>query len=291
MTRLNNLLIRPILAEDLAAVKAFCQRTWSDESDYIPHVLDRWVSASDGQVLVAVLDHEPVGMARIVKLSSTEGWWEGLRVNRDYRRLGIATALTEASIDMSRNLGFSTIRTSVKTNNTVMQSYLRKLQFVQIEDYAIYRAAAIPQSDSGLVRLKPREFTRAWTLIEQSNASSNPQFYVPSGARWRVITESALTQLLERQWVWGIACNGEIEGLFIRSEMNNPDGTLWNGLLTGTSLGQSAGLINMRYLAHQLGFSLVGGFFPYSQPCNRLLATAGYQLSDPHAFHLYELQV
>ncbi len=104
---LEGVVVRPALASDKAAVLQFCQQTWPDIEDYIASVWDKWMADVSGQILVALLNERPVAMARVVRLSDVEGWWEGLRVEPQYRGRGLVSVLEHAVKQYFREVGVS----------------------------------------------------------------------------------------------------------------------------------------------------------------------------------------
>jgi GNAT superfamily N-acetyltransferase len=157
--------IRLVQPSDRGQILNFCQHTWEDEADYIPDVWDLWVNDPLGHILVAVLDNQPVGMTRLVQLSPTEGWWEGLRVDRDYRQQGIGSLLCQAAIDTAQSLGLSTLRTCVSVKNTLMHAFMQNRGFIPQGDYAVYQADAVVDAPSTLQALGSADLDTVWATI------------------------------------------------------------------------------------------------------------------------------
>jgi len=97
-------LIRPATREDRDSIIAFCQNTF-DWGDYIEEVIDDWLDCGEGVLLTAVCEGKPAGMARVAMITPREAWFEGLRVDREFRRLGVGSALTTACIQEARQRG------------------------------------------------------------------------------------------------------------------------------------------------------------------------------------------
>src|SRR5438034_11761320 len=110
--------IRPARAEDREAALAFCTQTWS-WGDYIGYVWDKWLHNPNGQLLVATADSKPVGVANMQMLDKTNAWLESLRVDPDYRRQGIARALTEESLLKALRRGATCARLMIESTNEV----------------------------------------------------------------------------------------------------------------------------------------------------------------------------
>jgi GNAT superfamily N-acetyltransferase len=285
----DNLQICRAHPDDKAVILGFCQHTWEDEADYIPDVLDLWINDPLGHILVAVLNNQPVGMTRLVQLSPTEGWWEGLRVDRNYRQQGIGSLLCQAAIDTAQSLGLATLRTCVSVKNTLMQTFVQHRGFIPQGDYAVYQADAIADAPSSLQAFSFADLNTIWATISHLTLDNSRLLFVPKGAKWQALTQNALAQLLTKGWVWGLGQGNAINGLFIRSQMEDPDGTLWIGWLGGTSASLGPTLEGMRCLAHQQGFKAIGGFVPQVAPLLDLMHEKGYQFADTAAYRVYEL--
>jgi GNAT superfamily N-acetyltransferase len=103
--------LRDATLQDKAHVLQFTANTW-EFGDYIEHVYDDWLADTTGRFIV--LEEEATGrIAAIDKLSfqsPAEAWFEGLRVNPDFRGHGLAGRLQKYMIEQSRAYGARTLR-------------------------------------------------------------------------------------------------------------------------------------------------------------------------------------
>ncbi|MBA2557064.1 MAG: hypothetical protein H0V12_06950 [Chloroflexi bacterium] len=106
---------------------AFATRTW-DGWDYIPGAWDDWLALPDGVLLVATARHGPSGerpidadgrplaadvaiaMTHLLRLSDTEMWLEGIRVDPRVRGMSVASDLQVAELAWTRAHGCAVIR-------------------------------------------------------------------------------------------------------------------------------------------------------------------------------------
>ncbi|SRR6266487_615878 len=114
---MSNLEIRFARPEDRDPVLAFCNETWS-WGDYITNVWDDWLQNPAGQLFVATMDGQPVGMVHMRMLSPIDAWLEGLRVAPQFRHQGIAGELTQAVFVEAMRRGAQYIRLVVGSDNT-----------------------------------------------------------------------------------------------------------------------------------------------------------------------------
>lgn len=138
------LIIRPATIEDKEAVLAFCRETFH-WGDYIEDVYDRWLAEPDGELAVAVFDGRPVGISHVAYLSPTEAWFEGLRVDPEYRRHGVAKALTSYTRAACLARGITVGRAFIDGSNVASQSLSAKAGFRKAMEFRAYKRTAEPE--------------------------------------------------------------------------------------------------------------------------------------------------
>ena len=109
---------RDATTEDRDEVLAFTASTW-EHGDYIADVYDEWLGDTSGRFLVAV-EAASGRIAAIDKLSFIrpgEAWFEGLRVNPDFRGRGLASHTQRHMIEVARGQGARTIRLLTRADN------------------------------------------------------------------------------------------------------------------------------------------------------------------------------
>ncbi len=131
--------IRPARPEDRDAILAFCSNTW-DWGDYIEYVWDEWLQDTQGLLLVAVVDGQPVGIAHLKMLNATDAWLEGMRVDPAYRRHGIASALDTAMLAEAMKHGATKAGLITESTNTTSISLVERGYFRRVGSYALYHA-------------------------------------------------------------------------------------------------------------------------------------------------------
>ncbi len=295
MAQVDEVKVRLAQAEDREAVLAFCQNTWENHSDYIHLIWDQWFAAPQGRIFVAVVNDIPVGIARVVQMTDSEAWWEGLRVAPAYRGRGIASIL-ESQIEqfvLEANLKIS--RTCNASDNTIRNKMMARRGGRKVGSYIYHQAISIAHGNGDqvtqLVQLNFQDFNSIWELVNDFEfLSENPCLYVSRGAKWQELTPHLLKNCLEQGWVWGCQQNDELINLAIQSHSETSQKTFYLGYVNGKPETMGILLLELRQLAFEKGYSAVEGFFPVRDHLLKSLAKAGYQEGNLGDFWVYQWQ-
>lgn len=142
----SELVFRPVLPADKDRVLDFTRNTWGErEDDYIGEVFDEWVIDRGGEFTAAVLNDQIVAIAKLTDLGDNEWWFEGLRVDPDFRRRGIARALNRYHVDLARRLGGKLIRYMTGGENAGSQAIGAQAGFQHTVTFVARLAAASDQ--------------------------------------------------------------------------------------------------------------------------------------------------
>ena len=248
---------------------AFCRKTWDDQEDYIDSAWDRWLTDENGVMLVATLDEIPVAIGRVLMMSEYEAWLEGIRVDRRYRRQGIFRQLEAKLYEQLQQLGARICRTCIASNNKVMTAIAHRSNYRSVTPYSIYTAPSISKPTFNLSASSKTE-QQQWCDYQFTNP-----LYVCRGAKWQTLNPNQLSKLHQLNRLWSFQHNGEFAGLFVQSEMENPDGSLWVGLCD-VWRNEATFYKELRRLSARLGFQKVCGFFPVNASLDATLLQAGY---------------
>lgn len=175
--------VRAARAEDKDAIVAFCQNTFS-WGDYIADVWERWLTDAGGQLLVGLVDDQPVSVMHVA-LHGAMAWLEGMRVHPDFRRQGIAR-LVEAegrAWAHARGCRVACLATSIK--NVAAQGMLDAIGY--------HRAA---QFNDWEIEPAPDDFSFARVATENDRARAS--------ALWDASESRAASHSIipNRQWHW-----------------------------------------------------------------------------------------
>ncbi|MGN6630175.1 MAG: GNAT family N-acetyltransferase [Candidatus Nitrosocosmicus sp.] len=126
--------IRKAKDTDKNEVVNFCKNTF-EWGDYIDKVWDIWLKDTSGLLLVAeTYDNTkqspyPIALAHISECPDNILWIEGVRVNRKYRHMGIASSLITHITEIGLKNGFKEFNAIVSKTNTPSQRMLEKNGF------------------------------------------------------------------------------------------------------------------------------------------------------------------
>ena len=130
----KSICVRRARSSDKEAVFKFCQKTWS-WGDYIPKVWDKWLKEKNGGVFVATINSVPVGISHLSIDKPYEVWLSGARTDPNYRRIGVATAITKKCLKYAKKKGARVARLATESDNVAAKAVLQKLGFKPIVEF------------------------------------------------------------------------------------------------------------------------------------------------------------
>jgi ribosomal protein S18 acetylase RimI-like enzyme len=225
--------IRPANKEDRQDVLRFCNDTF-EWGDYIDQVWDLWYLDRNG-LLIVVEDEEEeqenniqrskkqssvIAVSHVSLCPNRNIWLEGIRVNPNYRRRSIATALLNKMISYGKERGAREASAVVAYNNIASQLMMQKMDFVVISRWNYYSINKIPKR---VGKLEARSKVATLNDIEMiCNYLRHSETYKSSGetyvSSWRWYSldlySDALPDLVKNKKVLVIE-NERIEGVAI----------------------------------------------------------------------------
>ena len=205
--------IRQVLSSDRDDILDVSKNIW-DGHDYLPSVIDKWLSDSKRYVCGVETDGKLVAIASISLIEAGKtGWMEGLRVHVDYRKRGYAEALTEHVIEKGRELHVQRLRYATSTENAASLRMGDKNGFRKIVEMAVLwlENTKKAQTDGTRYPLSPSEPKEIHELL-----CKNPRL-IPEGVLvydWRALDcNSDNLKSLEGFRFFKELKNGEIHSL------------------------------------------------------------------------------
>jgi RimJ/RimL family protein N-acetyltransferase len=164
--------IRAARPADARAVRALCDRIWSD--DYVPEIFPKWVRDRRGRLWVATVDGTVAGVAKLSLIGNHEAWLHGLRVDPRFHRRGIATRLARHRLDRAWRLGARVARMDTAQDNVAVHRIARHLGFRRIGRFSFFRGR--PSSAISPRRASIRSLDALWRLARQSDGIVHEEF-------------------------------------------------------------------------------------------------------------------
>ena len=126
--------VRQARESDVEHVVAFTRDTWGERhGDYMPDVFGDWVGTDGPRQHTLVVDvddgDDVAGVLQCVRLSETEAWAQGMRVNPDYRGRDLSPRLTRAAFRWARERGAVVCRNMVFSWNAAGLGHSRSVGF------------------------------------------------------------------------------------------------------------------------------------------------------------------
>jgi GNAT superfamily N-acetyltransferase len=281
----NSIGIRLARLEDKDAVVAFCQNTFS-WGDYIADVFVQWAQDPNGKLLVATIDHQPVGILHAAFLGNGVAWLEGMRVHPDFRRRGISTRLDTAARQAAREHNYRVARLVTSIKNIAAQKTLDTARYRRVAKFNEWEAEPLQEGFSALrvaSNIDMQKIIALWRASEMSQASHT---VVPDRHwHWTPLDETRL-----REQIAANETRFASNGIALVTAFDERD---WNGLNIQTLAGDPETMFAIaravRSEAAYRGYAHIEAILADYAPLNVALERAGYH-SDGGMF-IYEQEL
>ncbi|MEM3874064.1 MAG: GNAT family N-acetyltransferase [Candidatus Bathyarchaeia archaeon] len=208
--------VREAREDDREAVFEFCRHTWS-WGDYIPHVWDKWLKEPNGKVFVATLDGVPIGIQHITIDKPGEAWLSGARTAPQYRRMGVATAITEKCLEYARSMGVKVARLVTESNNVAALAAVKKMGFKPVAEFVEMTLEKFSGGDSvasswtGLNQLD-----NVWSYLQSSEVYRRAAGLYTVLYHWYTLDRRDLERFIgQGKAITYSGENGAVEGLIL----------------------------------------------------------------------------
>ncbi len=155
--------------EDSSAIKEFLKK--NDPEDYILDVIDGWFEKRT--IFLAVKD-EIVGMNYVKYSPDGEAWLGGMRVDKDHRREGIATQLTEKCIEEANA---KKARLFTSEDNTAACSQVKRMGFKKKAWYTLMYTEI--DDECGRKKFHDIEKGEVWSNLQESTILKQNNYLLP----------------------------------------------------------------------------------------------------------------
>jgi ribosomal protein S18 acetylase RimI-like enzyme len=285
--------------DDREAVLAFCARTWKD-GDYIQYVWEDWLKDASGALLVATIAGRPVGLSHLRMMSPEEAWIEGVRVDPEARRQGVARALISRTLVTAHERGATVARYFTSSDNIASQQLFDRFGYTRVAEILHFSADALGADERegdtiSLARAAEEDAERIWAWLERSNlAPLNGGLEIHEWAA-QALTEPRLREQLAADRVWTLDELGDLAALAVvervEGEPDNPDDppilSVWYCDGSADALGRMG--VALRKLATTLDLARVELWLPDLLILRDAMDGAGFSTHEPMWVYAREL--
>jgi len=285
--------IRPARPEDRDAVLSFCVYTW-EWGDYIEYVWDEWLHDAQGQMFVATVDGQPVGVAHFRMLSATEAWLEGMRIDPAYRQQGLATAINNTMLEEAMKRGATVARLITESTNTAAIRAMGHSFMRQVGAFVSFKAMPLttaPKSQYGLETPQLATSADIDEIVAYLNVSNifpavGGLYYL--GFTAYAITNDLLEAKVQAKRVYLLRRWDRLDGLAIAEpRQGRHDNHLFIGYIDGTTEAISLIAYALRRMVHDMGLESVATHAPDLMMVRDAFVGAEYEW-DGKVFYTYE---
>jgi GNAT superfamily N-acetyltransferase len=259
-------------------MERICAHTW-DDGDYIPEVWDLWLADRQGGLIVGELGQQVVALSKITFQPAGQVWLEGMRVDPDYRRQGIAGQFLRYSIDHVRQRGARVVRLGTSANNTTVHTLAARAGMAHIASYLFWKADSLP-GGSPPVLLTSEQASEVHAFLRQSPILAHTHGLYHSYWAWQELSAERARHLLETGRLVGhLGADGTLLSLAI-VQLEEHDDELWMGFADGSPSALTELAMAVRVHAAQAGAKKVETMVPEVDWLRNAFRAAGYGFGD-----------
>jgi GNAT superfamily N-acetyltransferase len=230
--------------------------TWGGY-DYLPFAFDEWLIDPNCYTFGIEIDEHLIALnnLRIIDDGRT-GWMEGLRVHRDFRKRGLAGALTDHIVEFAASTGVSRVRYTTDTTNRASLRLAEEVGMGRKLDMGVFWAPTV-QADSdrkGGPRLTTVGAEKVHDLVLTNTG------LIPLGILvfdWKAVdaSESALRKVGEKCRLWANVRAGVLKSLSLGLDRKEMKETEWSFTIYADD---NDGFL--RHLSHHLSYAQKHGY-------------------------------
>lgn len=274
----TELVIRPARPDDRPAMERICAQIW-DGHDYVPAVWDQWLTDTQGPLIVGEAAGQVVALSKTSFLAPGEAWLQGMRVDPEFHRQGIAARFLEYSLTDARERGAHVVRLSTGSYNTPVHIIAARLGMERIGIYVFWVAEPLPDGPE-LAILSEGDQARVDAFLRASAVFEFCHGVYVSDWAWRDLSPEELAHLLQNGRVLALQTpQGLLEALSLVN-YDAEDEALGVGLAAGEPSAVSRLAIAIRAHASRMRAKNVRAWLPELTWLRNAFASAGYGFGE-----------
>ncbi|SHJ89049.1 GNAT family N-acetyltransferase [Paramaledivibacter caminithermalis] len=272
------LVFRKARMEDKEDIINISKTVW-DGDDYLPNIYEKWVANSNGEFTIAELDGKAIGCAKFTDLGGKKYWFEGIRVNKQYRGMGIGKKITRYYIDKAKNKGYNSISLSTYIENYESIKIIESFGFKNTTKFKLF----YHENSNPLINIKVYEKANSLEEVRyilKSKELSKRNGYFAFDWTFVKATEELLQELIDEGSVYTLKENGKIKSTIILSNRMSKNNELSisyidgdechvEGLKFATQKYQEKGYKALLYMCPQIDsmkeYAVKAGLMPFDE--------------------------
>ncbi len=274
----SELTIRPARPDDRPAVERICAHTW-EWGDYIPEVWDHWLADAAGLLLVGELAGQVVALSKISFQPEGQIWLEGMRVDPEHRRRGIAQQFLNYSIAYARQCNARVVRLSTSNHNEPVHKMVAHAGMERVGAYELWTADPLPEASPPAI-LPPDHAPQVQEFLARGPMLAQTHGLCSFSWAWQELSPACVARFLNAgQMAAQFASDGSLAAL-APIHLDSDDKMLWISFIEGQA-GAVADLARaVRGHAARFGAERSGLMLPNLDWLRDAFAAAGYGPGD-----------
>jgi RimJ/RimL family protein N-acetyltransferase len=281
----SKIYVRKARPSDRDAVFKFCMKTWS-WGDYIPKVWDKWLKEKNGRVFVATIDRVPVGISHLSIDKPHEVWLGGARTDPNYRRMGVATAITKKCLEYAKQKAAKVARLTTESDNIAAQAVIKKLGFKPTAEFVEMKMENIAEEENSTNSkwAEETETDAAWNYLQTSEFYRKAAGLYTTLFHWFSLEKHDLKRFIEqRKAILHLSARGEINGLTLIDDATAREwheNTMQTCMIDGNYNATFDMIKFFKNHCHAIGVKKIYGFTCNHKPITTALEKLGFEQPD-----------
>ena len=147
---------RPAAYKDREGIVQLSSRIW-DGDDYIPDLIDEWLNSSDPLYIVEDTEQERICAIDHCAVKGDYAYLEGLRVDPDYRGMGLGREVFRATLKETLRRGLTRNGALIMNESEASMHLARKMFFEPVNHYFFLEKKIEPEKKENVAGIKVRE--------------------------------------------------------------------------------------------------------------------------------------
>jgi RimJ/RimL family protein N-acetyltransferase len=248
-------------------------------------VWDKWLKEKNNRVFIATIDHVPVGITHLSMDKPLEVWLSGARTDPNYRRMGVATAITKKCLDYAKRKSAKVVRLTTESDNTAAQAVIEKLGFKPTTEFIEMTIGKIADENSKNSKWAEKTDTNAiWNYLQASETCRKAAGLYTVIFHWFSLEKEDLRRFIEqRKAILHLSKTNKIDGIMLIDDITAKE---WheNTIQTCYIDGDHTAVLDMIKLlkrhCHALGINKIYGFTCNHKPITTALEELGFEQQE-----------